>query len=183
MTTSKVKVLAVCTGNICRSPAVERLLEARIGDAVDASSAGINAVVDHPISPDMAVLIEKAGADTQGFAARQVNERLLKEADLILALTQRHRAEVLALFPLAFRRCFTLLEFEAILTSPGFPPLRGSDAERLRLAVMESGKRRSTTPEGPRDVPDPYGRSRRDYEESFGLIDRSLNSVLRAIRS
>ena len=38
-------VLAVCTGNICRSPAVELLLRDRLGAHVDVASAGVGAVV------------------------------------------------------------------------------------------------------------------------------------------
>ena len=52
-------VLAVCTGNICRSPAVERLLVAELGPGSDVHvvSAGVGAVVGAPISPPMAALL------------------------------------------------------------------------------------------------------------------------------
>ena len=33
-------ILAVCTGNVCRSPAVERLLADKSGSTVGVSSAG-----------------------------------------------------------------------------------------------------------------------------------------------
>lgn len=181
MTAPKVNVLAVCTGNICRSPALERLLAGRLGDVVEASSAGTSAVVGHPISPDMAELIEVAGADPGGFAARQITERMLRGADLVLGLTQRHRSDVLRLAPSALRRCFTLLEFEAILCSPGFPELQGDPGDRLRQAVVEAAGRRSAATRAALDVPDPYGLSTQTYERSFALIDRAVGSIQRAV--
>ncbi|GMA87571.1 hypothetical protein GCM10025868_28210 [Angustibacter aerolatus] len=45
------RVLVVCTGNVCRSPLVERLLRQRLGtDAVDVSSAGTQALVGEPMT-------------------------------------------------------------------------------------------------------------------------------------
>jgi protein-tyrosine phosphatase len=42
-------ILAVCTGNVCRSPAVERLLTGQLFPTVTVSSAGMHALVGHPI--------------------------------------------------------------------------------------------------------------------------------------
>ena len=53
-------ILAVCTGNVCRSPAVERLLASKLGPTVSVSSAGTHALVGHPISEPMAALLRTA---------------------------------------------------------------------------------------------------------------------------
>ena len=50
-------ILTVCTGNICRSPAVERLLTRKLGPTVSVSSAGTHALVGHPIAEPMASLL------------------------------------------------------------------------------------------------------------------------------
>ena len=54
-------ILTVCTGNVCRSPAVERLLASKLGPTVSVASAGTHALVGHPISEPMAVLLQNSG--------------------------------------------------------------------------------------------------------------------------
>ena len=87
------EVLFVCTGNVCRSPAAERLVRRGIDVAVGGiaglsgvtvSSAGTWALVGEPISPPMAALIAGDGADAKGFAARQLT------ADIVRGRGPRH---------------------------------------------------------------------------------------------
>jgi len=56
-------ILTVCTGNVCRSPAVERLLSTELGPTVQVSSAGTHALVGHPISQPMAALLTASGIE------------------------------------------------------------------------------------------------------------------------
>src|SRR5512133_2901453 len=79
-------ILAVCTGNVCRSPAVERLLATKLGPTVAVTSAGTHALVGHPISEPMAALLHDSGVETNEFEARRLSEQMLKEADLILSM-------------------------------------------------------------------------------------------------
>ena len=60
-------ILAVCTGNICRSPAVERLLASQVAPSVSVSSAGTHALVGHPISEPMATLLRQAAVEPEPF--------------------------------------------------------------------------------------------------------------------
>lgn len=113
-----VRILTVCTGNICRSPVAERLLAARLGDRAEVTSAGTRAVVGAPIDPGMASLLDTAGEASGGFAARQLTATQIRDADLVLALTRAHRARILEEVPAALRRTFTLLEFARIVASP-----------------------------------------------------------------
>jgi protein-tyrosine phosphatase len=80
-------ILAVCTGNVCRSPAVEHLLANKLGPTVSVSSAGTHALVGHPISEPVAALLRDSGVESDSFEARHLSERMLKEADLILSMT------------------------------------------------------------------------------------------------
>lgn len=65
-------VLCVCTGNICRSPAAERLLAVALGPTVTVASAGTYAMKGDPISPPMDTFVEQAGGSAASFAARQL---------------------------------------------------------------------------------------------------------------
>src|SRR3954465_11561123 len=111
----RFQILCVCTGNICRSPAAERLLTSRLGPEVEVSSAGTQALVGEPMSPPIDQLVQSAGAAAGGFLARRLTERLMQSADLVLAMTRAHRGDVVELWPQAVRRAFTLREFARLL--------------------------------------------------------------------
>jgi len=184
MSQEPFSILAVCTGNICRSPAVERLLASKLGPTVTVSSAGTHALVGYPISDPMAALLMDKGFEPHPFAARRLTEHMLKDADLVLTMTRAQRGLVVELWPAAVRRTFTLREFARLLNrvDPTALPA-GSPAERLRaavpLAAAERGRERVSP--GEDDVVDPYRLSEAVYAESFGQILCAAQKVYAAV--
>lgn len=181
---NQFSILCVCTGNICRSPATERLLTARLGPDVEVNSAGTSALVGQPISPPMDGLIARSGADAGDFTARRLTEGLLKPADLVLALTRGHRGDVAELWPKAVRRSFTLREFARLLREmdPSELPA-GGPAARLRAAVPIAASRRHHVADlSLDDVTDPYRRPREVYNEAFADIERAVTTIASVIR-
>lgn len=110
----------MCTGNICRSPTAERLAIARATETgllgFEASSAGIRAMVGHPVHPDAERVLRTLGGDPSNFAARHLTGKIAVAADLILAMTRSHRDAVLEVAPQRLRRTFTLLEASRLVT-------------------------------------------------------------------
>jgi protein-tyrosine phosphatase len=187
-------VLAVCTGNICRSPAVERLLAAGLGvdslatasadSPVVVASAGVGAVVGAPIPEPMATMVRDAGASTDGFAARQLTEAILREADLVLALTKAHRSRIVTLHPGAVRRTFTLRELGRLAGTVDPQDLpAGTTAERLRalvpLAAAQRGRHAGPAVD---DVVDPWGRSDEVFAQSFAELRPAVETIARVVR-
>ena len=176
------RILAVCTGNVCRSPAAERLLSKALDDSVEVRSAGSHALVGEPIHPPMVMHLETAGADVDGFRATQLGESTVRQADLILALTRDHRAAVVDLWPGAVRRTFTLTEFARVLhlVDPAQLPARASAAERLTAATPQAtvlrGQVVPTSPDDD-DVIDPYQRKPEIYREAFTSIRDAVTSI------
>ncbi len=175
-------ILTVCTGNICRSPAAERLLAVAFGPDVRLESAGTAAVVAHPIEEHMVQVLESDGVDVSGFAAQQVTDTLLKDADLILTMTQEHRSSVLRLAPSALRRTYTLHEFAWILGSTGTDPRLApdaSDAARLRAALKRVVAARGMAGPPPQglDIADPYGGTAEDYRQAYDLIRDDIAKI------
>lgn len=179
------RILAVCTANICRSPAVERLLRAGLDGSVRVGSAGVAALVGEPIDPPVAGFLRAQDVEVAGFAARQATESLLREADLVLTLTRAHRAQVLEWAPFAVRRAFTLLEFVRVVESvdlTGLPP--GPAGARLRAILPIATAGRSLAPRpapGGDDVADPFGRGPAAYEQSLAVIQRATETIIRII--
>ena len=177
-------ILCVCTGNVCRSPAAERLLAARLGPTVTVASAGTLGLVGRAIDPPMATQLAALGLPGVGFAARRLAAGDVGRADLVLGLTRQHRAEAVELSPAVVRRAFTLLEFARLLgqIQPEELP-DGSVAERLRAAVPLAAARRwkVTGPIDADDVVDPYRLGQQIYDQSFSAIRVAVDAIAHRI--
>ncbi len=154
-------VLVVCTGNVCRSPLVERMLQsgfdAVVPGVIRVHSAGTQALVGSPTTPEITGLAERMGIDIGDFRAQQLQMSQVQDADLVLALDRGHRAAVVELVPQALRKTFTLRELARIL--PQVPVERGVwPQERWRSAVVWAARRRRAVAGEPDadDVVDPY---------------------------
>lgn len=180
-------VLVVCTGNICRSPAAERLLRAGVpGPGLEVASAGTRARRGEPVAPPMARLLTGAGADVGGFRARQLHEGLLRSTDLVLTMTRQHRAEVVELWPRAVRRSFTLLELARLAALVAVQDLPvGSVEDRWRALVGLAAARRHEVRAAADvdDVADPYRGSTDDYQRSFEQISAAVTAVVSVLGS
>lgn len=178
---SPPRVLAVCTGNISRSPAVEYLLRSGFGDSAVVSSAGVGAVVGAPVDPPVAAHLEGMGIDVSAFAARQLSASMVAESDLVLALTRKHRARVLELVPSAVRRTYTLREFARILTSLDATGVGNTPGQRLASLLPRVAAGGASAPRRPAaedDVVDPYGRSPEVYRQSLADMRAAVGTIL-----
>ena len=177
----------MCTGNICRSALAERLGRAYLDDALrdDASavrlmSAGTHAVVGSAMHPDSALVLKGFGGDPDGFVAQQLDDGLVMEADLVLAMTRGHRRDVLTLAPRALARTFTLREAADLLQ------ILGDDVElpgetlldRGRALVKEMATARSRRQSDVDDVVDPINRPLEAHQEAGDAIAEALLPLL-----
>lgn len=178
------RILTVCTGNVCRSPATGLLLTRRLGPSVLVESAGTGPLVGAPVDPTVAALLEHSGVSAAGFAARGVTERLVRGADLVLPLTLAHRAMIVDLVPSALRRTFTLREFAHIVASLDLTdvPRPASPGDRLRALASAAPARRGTVRSRPEDldVPDPFGLGPERHAQSFALIAEAVEVIVEA---
>ncbi len=92
------RVLFVCSGNICRSPAGQEIckLEARrMGLELEVGSCGTLRLPGEPAAPFTIKALEERGVDMSAFRSRALSYFLLREADHILCMEQHHLEEVL----------------------------------------------------------------------------------------
>ena len=84
-----VSILVVCVGNICRSPAGERIL-AKSCPSLRVESAGIAALEGHAADKTMSEISSQYGISLDGHIARQFTAEMAADFDLILALEKGH---------------------------------------------------------------------------------------------
>ena len=172
-------ILAVCTGNICRSPAIERLLAHYLGRSGVASSAGTMAVVGAPIAEPMVQLLAGVGVSSDGFAARRITQRMIDEADLILTASVEHRSAVVSLQPLAMKKTFTLLEFAHTVPHVSAAVAHLPLGERIPALTVHAYHARPhlRLAREQIDIPDPYGNSQEVYVTAFNLITQAVRQI------
>ena len=98
----KTKVLFICSMNTCRSPMAAAILSQFGGDRFAASSAGTLVFGASPIGRMAAFTLESVGIDKYNYIphrSRQLTERLMKENDIIVAMSAGHRDIIIRLFP------------------------------------------------------------------------------------
>jgi protein-tyrosine-phosphatase len=135
-----VKVLFVCTGNICRSPLAEVLLRreaaARGLDGLEVSSAGTGAWDGAPASEGAYLVGLEHELDLSAHRARLLTRDMVRHANLIFTMSRHHRARVQELEPEA--RVVLLGEYggrtgpEAEVSDPF-----GGDLDVYRLTFAE----------------------------------------------
>lgn len=170
-------ILTVCTGNICRSPVAELLLREYLGDTVTIASAGTHAMVGHGIPDELLVSLDADGIDGRSHRAQTLTETLARDADLIVAMAAEHRARIVRQTPSALRRIFLLDEL-AKAARAGVA-LDGATAS-ARLASVPAAIERfrpELATSVVADIPDPYGRSRDDYDRSYAMIRNAVRDI------
>jgi protein-tyrosine phosphatase len=185
------RILFVCTGNICRSAAAERLTRLHLENAlgggasrVQVASAGTRALVGAPVHPDTADVVRALGGDVERFTARQLHRTMLSEADLVLTMTTEHRTTALGLEPRALSRTFTLREaadlVALVVDAPAAVDRPAEDRPRSlaqRMAAARSRRDRG----GVDDITDPINRPAEIHREVAEAVSACLRPVLQAV--
>ncbi|MFJ3388232.1 MULTISPECIES: low molecular weight protein arginine phosphatase [unclassified Lysinibacillus] len=105
-----MKILFVCTGNTCRSPMAEVILKHKQTDNVEVRSAGIYAMPNAEMSAHAQQVLYEANMTHQHLAT-QLSITEMEWADLILTMTTAHKATIIANYPNAEQKVFTLKEY------------------------------------------------------------------------
>ncbi len=149
---SRVRILMVCMGNICRSPTAEgvlrdRLERAGLGARVDVDSAGTHGYhVGDPPDARAIAHARRRGVDLSSLRARCVDESDFLHFDRIYAMDRRNLAELEQLRPAGARASVGLL-----------------------LSV--TGKPRA-------EVPDPYSGGPADFERVLDLVEHAADVIV-----
>lgn len=123
-------ILAVCTGNICRSPLAEAYLRERL-PKVRVTSAGVGALVGEPVAEHAVTVAEEAGLQLDEHRGRQVDGAAVRGSDLILVMERGQQAWIESRYPHARGRIFLLGHWSE---GTEVPDPYGRDLDAFRLA-------------------------------------------------
>jgi protein-tyrosine phosphatase len=161
-------VMVVCTGNICRSPTADVILNAMLAErqtdgrngspAITASSCGLGGWhVGDRMDDRSAAQLRRLGYDPDPHRARQLPHDWSDRYDLVLAMDSGH-----------------LRELRNLSRSLGVdkPPARNG-------RVMLFGDFDPVTPGA--DVPDPYYGEEDGFQRVASMIERTCAAVIQAL--
>ncbi len=140
-------ILAVCTGNTCRSPMAEGLLkhalkaEAEPLRSIQVISAGVAAYPGAPISTNSSSALKKVGINLSAHKSRPLTDALVRDALAIFCMTDSHRQAILEGFSPAPANLHLFREFlppdaERQIADPIGGPL--ADYEACRDEMVEA---------------------------------------------
>lgn len=161
------RVLTVCLGNICRSPAAEAALReaaASVGLAIEVDSAGTGDWhLGEAPNPRMREAAGDVGLELTG-QAQQVTPTLLEWADLVLVMDRKNLEDVRTIAALGGVRTpielFRRFDPELALLGPD-DEVQGPDRTYARD-----------------EVPDPYTGGREDFDEVVRLVRRTARAIV-----
>ena len=96
----KKRVLILCTGNSCRSIMAEALINARLGECVEAESSGVAA--SGRVNPEARALLEREGIWRDDYHSKTIDTVLDHPFDLAITVCD-HAKETCPLFPKALK--------------------------------------------------------------------------------
>ncbi|MBC2136738.1 low molecular weight protein arginine phosphatase [Listeria innocua] len=132
-----MNILFVCTGNTCRSPLAEKILQNMRPD-LEVRSAGTRALDVDTISENAREILLQMNLPG-AHAAKKITEADIDWADEVYVMTKNHQAELKSIFPAASNKIQLISEDETDITDPFGGPIEQYEITyyELKSAISE----------------------------------------------
>ena len=150
-----MKVMFICTGNICRSAMGQALLEKRVKELnknIEVYSSGIYAYTGDKATNHAISIMKNYNVDLENHRATYIKETDIIEMDLILCATKNHKDIILEEYPKLQNKVYTIKEYAEY-------DLKGGDI----------------------DINDPYGGNLESYKKCATEISDCIELILKKI--
>jgi protein-tyrosine-phosphatase len=171
------------------------IAQAGLAERMDATSAGLFAVVGQPISQGARESLSRRGIASPAGGARPLLSEAVQSANLILTMSWAHKELVIERFPQTVGRVYTLREYayEADTQDGAAGHLGRLWADEMSARAMAGDYTHWSDPSRQReieqaeqdlpdlDIPDPFGSSDAVYEEAARTIEQACKAALARI--
>lgn len=152
-----VKVLFVCSGNICRSPLAEGIFNAKVAAAglskhIHAESAGIGKWHEGELPDPRSIDVAKKHGVSLTSRAKQILIRDFSDFDYIIAMDTKNENDLLTL---------------------------AGDSHRRKVQLMRNWDTQKTD----KIVPDPYYGKKSDFETVYQILDRCIENFFNQVNA
>ena len=110
-----MKIMFICTGNICRSAMAHWLLIKKLQDEkinnIEVYSSGIYAEDGDKPTYDAIEVMEEYGVDLKQHKATNTSNSKIEEMDLILCATNSHKIQLIHEYPELKNKIYTMKEY------------------------------------------------------------------------
>ena len=178
-----MRVLFICTGNICRSPMGELLFRTYTqGTSLEIGSAGTHSLVGHGIDPSSKALMYAVGIDSSQFRSTQLTQDIADNSDLILCFEPEQRHNIVIIAPTALPYTFTLTDFSNMCAyCAQHNMITGATIqERLQSVIDQSMQIRPMLPPSA-TIPDPYRKNFEAFRSVARVTNDAIRNILRSI--
>ena len=178
-----MRVLFICTGNICRSPMGELLFRTYTqGTSLEVGSAGTHSLAGHSIDPSSKALLDAVGIDSSQFRSTQLTQDIADNSDLILCFEPEQRHNIVVIAPTALPYTFTLTDFSNMCAyCAQHNMITGATIqERLQSVIDQSMQIRPMLPPSA-TIPDPYRKNFEAFRSAACATNDAIRNILRSI--
>lgn len=151
-----MKIMFICTGNICRSAMAEamlkNILKYDVKENIQVCSCGVYADTGDICTQDAIDVMKEYGIDLSSHRATNIRESEIEKMDLILCATLSHKSTVLHLYPSLLGKVYTMKEYAGL--------------------VKEGNNY---------DIADPWGYSKKVYQECANEIKICLDETIKKL--
>ena len=184
-----LRVLVVCTANVCRSPMAAGLLAAHlaaIGADASVTSAG-TASYELPVDPVAVAAARALGVEIWAHRPRMLDRALLAHdgQHLIITMTREHLRHVVTTDRTAWRRTFTLRELVRRASSGGRVDESVTGEERFAGVIGELAAPRRANDlidnDPDDDIADPYGQGIAAVRRAAAELDLLTGSLAKLL--
>ena len=112
-----MKIMFICTGNICRSAMAHVMLEKRAKEEnknIEVYSCGVFAENGDVSTEEAIETMHEYGIDLKKHRATNIRNSNIENMDIILCATTAHKNNVIAMYPNLEEKVFTMKEYARI---------------------------------------------------------------------
>ena len=152
-----MKIMFICTGNICRSAMAHKLMEKKLKDNeirdIEVYSCGIFAENGDRPTYNAIEVTKEYDVDLKEHKATNIRDSKIEEMDLILCATMSHKYSVIQMYQSLASKVYTLKEY-----------------------VNENKENKNL------DIKDPWGYDIEIYRFCIAEIDQLLDKIIEKIK-